>query len=460
MRQEVARFFGQMKERKERHMKKLNGKDLFFMAMGATIGAGIITNTGVAIGMAGSGVIIAYLMAFAVMYVSNLPTMFFASVHPVMSPAYVMTSWVSKKVAGFWLYCQIFAAFAQAYMGVAFGTYVASIFTGISPSVSACVIVTVFFLLNLLDLKTSAKVQNITTAFLLLVLFSFVALGLPKCNLSQLFSSESMFYGGTRGIFDACASVLFGVGGCTVLMNFGPQIENPKRNISRMYTITFICAFLAFGLVAFVGSGVAPIAEVAGKPMTYQAKIIYPGNWHLLFVIGGALLAIITTINSNYQRYWSSILRGVDEGWLPAFFGKRNKHDIPWVLMVLFWLMALIPNLFGLNIGQLVSLASAVTLIPMLIPIWGFLKLPEGDPQGWQESKLSKVFASKISRVLFCAFCTALIGIFVVLNVLRFSTVAIVFVTIYFAVAIIICVFFGDKLLKNGEARLAAKNNQ
>ena len=43
----------------------LSGKDLFFMAMGQTIGAGIITNTGLAIGLAGSGVIIAYLLAFA-----------------------------------------------------------------------------------------------------------------------------------------------------------------------------------------------------------------------------------------------------------------------------------------------------------------------------------------------------------------------------------------------------------
>ena len=65
-------------------MRKLSGKDLFFMAMGSTIGAGIITNTGAAIGMAGSGVIIAYLMAFAVMFIANLPTMFFTTVHPVV----------------------------------------------------------------------------------------------------------------------------------------------------------------------------------------------------------------------------------------------------------------------------------------------------------------------------------------------------------------------------------------
>lgn len=78
-------------------MKKLNGKDLFFMAMGSCIGAGIITNTGVAIGMAGSGVILAYLLAFFVMFIANLPTMLFATVHPVTSPQYVMTSWASKR---------------------------------------------------------------------------------------------------------------------------------------------------------------------------------------------------------------------------------------------------------------------------------------------------------------------------------------------------------------------------
>ena len=50
-----------------------------------------------------------------------------------------------------------------------------------------------------------------------------------------------------------------------------------------------------------------------------------------------------------------------------------------------------------------------------------------------------------------------LLGIFVVLNVLKFSKVAIIFVCVYFAVCAAICVFFGDKLLAAGEKRLAAK---
>ena len=46
------------------------------------------------------------------------------------------------------------------------------------------------------------------------------------------------------------------------------------------------------------------------------------------------------------------------------------------------------------------------------------------------------------------------------LNVLKFSKVAVIFVCIYFAVCAAICVFFGDKLLAAGEKRLAAKGEQ
>lgn len=422
------------------------------MAMGQTIGAGIITNTGIAIGLSGSGVLIAYLMAFFIMYVSNLPNMLFATVLPVASPAYVATSYLNKKVAGFWLYCQILAALAQAYMGAAFGTYLASIYP-VNPNLAACAVVTIFFLVNLFTLKRSAKVQNITTAVLLLTLLSFVLLGIPKINAAEMFQKQNLLYGGWLGIFNACALVLFGVGGCSLLANFGPQMEEPHKNIPLMTTVTFACSFLAFGLVAFVGAGVAPIAEVAGKPMTYQAELIYPGNTFLLFVIGGALLAIITTINSNYARYWSTIIRGVDEGWLPRIFGRRNKNGIPWVLLTLFWLMALIPNLFGLNIGQLSSLAAAVTLLPMLIPMWGFVLLPEHAPEQWKQAGwIVKVFCSRGRRIAFSLFCTVLLGIFIVLNVMSFTKMTAVLCALYLGFALLIAFGFGKRILERRKA--------
>lgn len=43
----------------QKKSRLLSGKDLFFLGMGQCIGAGIITNTGLAIGSAGTGVIVA-----------------------------------------------------------------------------------------------------------------------------------------------------------------------------------------------------------------------------------------------------------------------------------------------------------------------------------------------------------------------------------------------------------------
>lgn len=436
----------------------LNAKDLFFLAMGSTIGAGIITNTGIAIGVAGSGVILAYLLAFAVTFIYNLPNLFFASIHPIASPQYVATSWMNKKLGGYWLYTQVFAALAQAYMGAAFGQYLSSI-VPISPAVAACLVLTLFYISNLFDMKTAAVIQNVTTAVLLLTIASFIVLGLPHCNLASMFSKESFFYKGWGGIFNACAMVLFGVGGCTLLTQFGPQMENPQKNMPKVTIIVFICAFLAFGLVAFVGSGVAPISEVAGKPMTFQAKLIYPGNGYLIFVIGGALLAITTTINSNYARYWATVIRGVDEGWLPRIFSKRNKYGVPFVLHTLFFIMAVIPNLFGMNIGALVSLAAAITLIPTLIPLWGFVLMPKHCPDDWKQAvKISKIFATTTSRVLLCLIATIVLGIFVVLNILNFSKVTLTFFIIYFVATGIICFGFGDKIIANGQKRLQEEN--
>lgn len=435
--------------------KLLNGKDLFFLAMGSTIGAGIITNTGIAIGVAGSGVILAYLLAFIVTFVYNMPTLYFASVHPVASPQYVATSWMNKKLGGYWLYTQIFAALAQAYMGAAFGQYLSSI-TNINPTIGACIILTIFYLSNLFDMKTAAVIQNVTTAILLLTLLSFILLGLPKCNLGAMFSSQNFFYGGWGGIFNACAMVLFGVGGCTLLAQFGPEMENPRKNMPKITVLVFICAFLAFGLIAFVGSGVAPIEEVAGKPMTYQAQIIYPGKGYLIFVIGGALLAIITTINSNYARYWATVIRGVDEGWMPKVFSKRNRYGVPYVLLTLFYLMAIIPNLFGMNIGVLVSLASAITLIPTMIPLWGFVLLPERSPEDWAKGgKIAKAFSSKTSRIVLCLIATIAIGIFVIINIMNFTKTTLIGFVVYFVLTGIICFGFGDKILENGQKRLA-----
>lgn len=437
---------------------KLNKKDLLFMALGSTIGAGIITNTGIAIGMTGRSVILAYFLSFLVMFIGNFPVLLTSTVHPVASPQYVLTEWISPKLSGFYIYTFLLGRLAQAYMGVAFGTYISSI-CDVNPSVAAVAVLTLFYIINLFGVKNAAKIQNITTFILIISIMSFVVLGLPKVDFANYFAPEEFMTDGWLGVFNAVAILLFGVGGASTLVQLAPDTENPKKNIPIMTIVSYIVACFIFMSVAFVGAGVAPVSEIAGQPMTYQSTMIYPGQTYLIFVIGGALLAIVTTINGNYVAYYTGCIRGVEDGWLPTFLAKRNRYDIPWPLHTLFWLMAIIPNIMGMEISQLSSLASAVTIAPMAIPLWGFLMLPKKDPEAWAKSRLSKIFRTQASRVIFTAICTAALLVFVVINFMNFTRTTLILAVGYMVVVTLIAVLFGDKLMQRNRACRAAQQN-
>lgn len=438
--------------------QKLNKMDLLFMALGSTIGAGIITNTGIAIGLTGRSVILAYFLSFLVMFIGNLPVLIAGSLHPMSSPQYMMTEWISPKLSGFYMYTFLLGRLAQAYMGVAFGTYISSI-CDINPSLAAVLVLTLFYVINLFGMKSAAKVQNITTFILILSIMSFVILGLPKVDYANYFAKGEFITNGWLGIFNAIAILLFGVGGPSTLVQLALDSEKPKKNIPLMTIISYIVACFIFCSVAFVGAGVAPVEEIAGEPMTTQARMIYPGNWYLIFIIGGALLAIITTINGNYVTYYTGCVKGADDGWLPSVFAKRNKYGIPWVLHTLFFIMAVVPNILGMEIGQLSSLASAVTIAPMAIPLWGLLKLPEKDPEAWKASALSKIFKGKVSLTIFISVCTLALLIFVVINFINFSTMTLVLAISYMVIATIIVIFFGDRIVSRKKGQIKEETN-
>ena len=123
--------------------------------------------------------------------------------------------------------------------------------------------------------------------------------------------------------------------------------------------------------------------------------------------------------------------------------------------------MAIIPNAMGMNIGALAGLASAISLIPQLIPVWGFVKMPNYCPEDWNNAPtLSRIFASKGTRVLLCLISTVLIGIFVVLNVLDFTQSTLIFFIAYFVITGIICFGFGNKILAAGDKRMAAQEKE
>ena len=203
------------------------------------------------------------------------------------------------------------------------------------------------------------------------------------------------------------------------------------------------CSFLESQLNSFKGSLVG-VAYTADFYDNYGAKF---------FTASGDKI----DINGNYVAYYTGCVKGADDGWLPSVFAKRNKYGIPWVLHTLFYIMAVIPNILGMEIGQLSSLASAVTIAPMAIPLWGLLKLPEKDKEAWESSIFSKIFKGKVSLTIFVAICSLALIVFVVINFINFTPMTLVLAIGYMVITTLIVIFFGDKIINRKKMNEATK---
>ena len=59
------------------------------------------------------------------------------------------------------------------------------------------------------------------------------------------------------------------------------------------------CLALIYGLMAVVAAGVLPIEQVANKNLALVAQTIFPNWLYVIFIIGGAVFAIATSLISG-----------------------------------------------------------------------------------------------------------------------------------------------------------------
>ena len=95
----------------EQNLKKVLGfKEVLSIAMGQTIGSGVMAMTGIAIGMTGRGVVLAYILSSVFVVFMSIPTMMMGSALPTTGGAYRYASRLGHPVAGL-VYMLIYLAY-------------------------------------------------------------------------------------------------------------------------------------------------------------------------------------------------------------------------------------------------------------------------------------------------------------------------------------------------------------
>ena len=129
-------------------------------------------------------------------------------------------------------------------------------------------------------------------------------------------------------------------------MNYGKQAKEAHKDIPKALLYCIPTLMVVYGGVAIVASGVLPLDQVAGQPLTLVAKNILNPALFTVFMIGGPVLALSSSINSTISNNCIPVAQSCKDGWLPKSWAAQNRRGAYWKLMTFTYLMGLFPLLF------------------------------------------------------------------------------------------------------------------
>jgi len=202
------------------------------------------------------------------------------------------------------------------------------------------------------------------------------------------FSSPQMFTNGLSGWLSAVVLLNYSTSGHSLVSNFAPRAENPKRNIPLAMIITTGIITCLYTMVGFASGAVLPLEQTAGGTLTETAKYVLPNFLYYVFMFGGPIFALLTTMNSGIMNSAMPVLAGVKEGWLPAFLAKQNKYGAYWVSIVLIFIVGCFPICTGMSVSQITNSALILSgFQSALIIISGYM-FPKQFAKEWKTSWL------------------------------------------------------------------------
>ena len=424
-------------ERQESKLiRNLGFWDLMGIAVGQIIGAGIMSSTGVAIGMTGTGVVLAYLVSPFLSIISIFPIAVLGASVPTTGGPYRYCSRILGKTPGMiYLLLHITMNVGLAQYALSFASYFVSLVTGLNQHLVAIVVLTFFFLTNLVGTKSAALLNKIMSVLLIGGLLLFIAFSVPKAHLDYVFSTSNLFNHGAFAFVSTLALLSSATSGAQVIAELGGEAKDAGRMIPRVMVLSTFLVGVFYVLIAIGAAGVLPIEEVENQPLTLVARETMPGITFYLFVIGAALGATATTLNATLSWVTKPLLVACDDGVLPRSLGTVSKQGVPVKLLTLFYLVGLIPLALGFDIAFITKFTTANSLLSKLCVCAALFVLAgkSGDVLKRSSMKISPAQArviAVIAAVVLCVLSSSLL-LNLSVSVIAFLAALVVIVLIY-----------------------------
>ncbi len=328
------------------------------------IGAGIFTLIGLAAGITGNYLWLAFVIAGIVAALTAFTYAHLSSKFPkeAAESVYLLKATNNRGIAFFAGHLSfITALFSAATVAYGFASYFKLFFDLPAVIVSAGLII-ILSIVNLLGIQESMKFNILMTVITIFGLGAIIITGLPfvgSVNLFEGINGGLLFDNfSTLGItlFPAIALIFFAFLGFEELANISEEIKNPKKSLPIAILVSLTIATIIYILVSIVAVSVVPPAALAAAanpnvpltqgPLALVADTALPGMGWVLSIV--ALCATASTLLALLVVS-SRILYGMGEqNLLPKIlFKTNNKTHTPHYAVFLVMIVAVIFSLIS-----------------------------------------------------------------------------------------------------------------
>ena len=371
--------------------KKLNMFNIYGLGVGGAIGSGIFVMMGMGIAQTGHSIFLAVMVGCLYMLMAYL-------FHPIMSSMFVLPGGMydmsamlcSPSITGVNAVFTYIGGFALAMYAVSMVDYASMVFPVLASyrQIIAIGIIVLAFAATVKGSKFVANITSVMTIVLLLAILLFVCMGMPKVQ-PGFFEGETFFTNGPLGFIMAIAVMSFACQGTTMgPISMMAVTKKPRRTIPIAILYITLTVGVVYGLMGIVASGVLPVEQVVGQPLTMVAKEIFPNWLYVVFVICGAVFAIATSLMGTVAMLRYPCYRVAEDGWMPAVFKKTTKSGYPYVVNGFFFIISVLPILLNFSLDAVVSLVMIPSMVMSAYMNLALIRLVKKYPQQWKNSVL------------------------------------------------------------------------
>lgn len=377
---------------------------LVALGVGAIVGTGIYTLTGVAAGLAGPAVILSFAIAGAVCACAALCYAEMASLTPQAGSAYTYTyvtlgellAWVVgwSLILEYTLVCAAvsvgWAGYAAGLIQAAGWPIPAALLAGPDgggvlnlPAVFIALAVTALLLVGT---RESATVNSILVVVKLVALAAFVALTLPAFDADNFTPFAPFGFGADEidgrkfGVMGAAAIIFFAFYGFDAISTAAEEAKNPRRDLTIGIVGSMVLCTLIYMVVAAAALGAERFEALAKSPEPLAHVLRTLGHDGAASLIAGAAVIALPTVIMVFMFGQSRVFFAMArDGLLPASLAGVDRRGVPVAVTLLTGIIAAVIA-GGMPLSGIAALANAGTLAAFVATALAVLYLRRARP--------------------------------------------------------------------------------